>query len=75
MNLVGFNVERVLWGYMVEVACNDWEFMDWGKGIKVEAGCAGRAGSALGISLRWSMIVKVKVILGVDFVFEASVTE
>jgi hypothetical protein len=44
-------------------------------GIKVEAGCAGRAGSALGISLRWSMIVKVKVILGVDFVFEASVTE
>jgi alpha 1,2-mannosyltransferase len=38
MNLVGFNVERVLWGYMVEVACNDWEFMDWGRGNKSRSG-------------------------------------
>jgi hypothetical protein len=35
MKLFGFVVERVVvWGYMVEVACNDWEFMDWEKGEK-----------------------------------------
>jgi len=28
------DVERVVWEYMVEVACNDWEFADWGNGNK-----------------------------------------
>ncbi|KAE9364666.1 glycosyltransferase family 71 protein, partial [Stipitochalara longipes BDJ] len=32
--MFGMDIERVVWGYMVEVACNDWEFTDWGKGNK-----------------------------------------
>jgi alpha 1,2-mannosyltransferase len=37
MKLFGFDVERVVWGYMVEVACIDWEFVDWGKGNKSQS--------------------------------------
>ncbi|PMD37263.1 glycosyltransferase family 71 protein [Hyaloscypha variabilis F] len=32
--MFGMDVEKVVWGYMVEVACNDWEFADWGNGNK-----------------------------------------
>lgn len=38
MELFGFDLEKVVWGYMIEVACNDWEFMDWGKGNKSQTG-------------------------------------
>jgi alpha 1,2-mannosyltransferase len=38
MKLFGFDIEKVVWGYMVEVACNSWEFMDWGKGNKSQTG-------------------------------------
>jgi alpha 1,2-mannosyltransferase len=32
--LFGMDVEKVVWGYMVQVACNSWEFGDWGGGNK-----------------------------------------
>ncbi len=38
MKLFSFDVAKVDWGYMIEVACNGWEFMDWEKGDKSQIG-------------------------------------
>jgi alpha 1,2-mannosyltransferase len=32
--MFGMDLERVVWGHMVQVACNSWEFGDWGGGNK-----------------------------------------
>jgi alpha 1,2-mannosyltransferase len=39
----GMDLEKVVWGYMVEVACGDeFEFMDWGNGNKSETPVCGQ---------------------------------
>jgi hypothetical protein len=63
MKLFGFDVERVVWEYMVEVACNDWEFMDWGKGNKSQSGMCEQGRNCFIDIFGWSMRVKVKMML------------